>query len=97
MATTKTEQAKQLYLSGDIKGSLKILQTFQREFNKDEKRTIQIAFECLNGKEKFYQSLKIDTINELNKAKELMKKYFDSKTKKESVITIKSLVENKLI
>ena len=69
---TKTEQAVSLWKSGNIKEAFKIFKTFKIGFSKNEKRTIEIAYEVLTGKESFYQSIGIDTFAETNKAKSII-------------------------
>jgi len=45
----------------DYKKALKIAKSFFVEFNKEQQRIIQIAYECLSGKERNYLQLNIDT------------------------------------
>lgn len=58
---TKTAKAKELFSNGKVVESLKIFSTFKVGFTKEEKRTIEIAYESQTGKSNFYQSLGIDT------------------------------------
>lgn len=46
---------------GRRKEAYAILKTFRRGITKDEKRIVEIAYECLTGKESFYRQLGIDT------------------------------------
>ena len=64
---TKTQQALDALNSGHIKVAFRIMKSFSG-FSKDELRVIQIAYECLSGKEAFYQSIGIDTVEMINKA-----------------------------
>lgn len=74
---TKTNNAVQLFKSGNIKEALAIFRTFRIGFTKDERRTLQIASEVLNGMGKFYSDLGIDISLEVSKAKEIViNKYF---------------------
>ena len=43
---TKTEQAKELYLSGQKDKALKVVKTFKKGLTKEEKRLVEIACEC---------------------------------------------------
>lgn len=57
---TKTQRAISLMKHGDVKEAMKIFKTFRLGLSKDEKRTIDIACECLCGNGAFYSSLGID-------------------------------------
>lgn len=52
----KTEKAKALLKAGKFKEALSIIKTFRFGFTKEEKRSIEIAYECLSGHEQFYSS-----------------------------------------
>lgn len=54
---TRTQQARQHVEQGDWKAALSIYKTFRNTFTKDEKRTIEIAYECLAGHSDFYRQL----------------------------------------
>lgn len=54
---TKTAQAIQLMREGKVAKALSIFKTFKMSFDKDERRTIQIASEVMNGMAKFYIGL----------------------------------------
>lgn len=60
MKMSKTAQAVQKLKDGDLKGALSIFSTFKYDFTRDERRTIQIAYESLCGHGAFYHSLGID-------------------------------------
>lgn len=68
MATkTKTEQAIEAFKNGSLKQAFRLILRF-RGFTKEEKRAIQIAYECMAGKESFYVSLGINTEEIIRKA-----------------------------
>lgn len=73
---TKTEKARSFLLSGDYKSCLRILKTFRVGITKAEKRTIEIAYECLSGKDGFYSQLGFNTSQEIEKGKEIAMCYF---------------------
>lgn len=74
--TTKTEKAVNLLKDGRFKEALAIFKTFRIGFTKDEKRSMEIASETLNGSGAFYESIGVDTKEEIRKAKELLKKKY---------------------
>ena len=45
---------------------------FRLDFSKEEKRSIDIAYESLNGHDKFYRSLGIDTDKEIERTRQLL-------------------------
>ena len=61
MINTKTHKAVNLFKQGLIKESLAIFKTFRIGFTREEKRTLEIASDCLNGRSSFYQQIGIDT------------------------------------
>lgn len=58
---SKSEKAKRLFLSGNLKRALAIYKNFRYDFTEEERRSIQIAYESLTGRAPFYKSLGIDT------------------------------------
>ena len=68
----KTEIAVNLLRAGNFIKALSIIKTFRFGFTKDEKRSIEIAYESLLGRDKFYQSIGIDTNKEIEKASQLL-------------------------
>jgi len=60
MKDTKTSKALYLFKQGLIKESLAIFKTFRIGFTREEKRTLEIASECLNGRSSFYNQLGVD-------------------------------------
>ena len=69
---TKVDKVKSLLAAGAFLKALTILKTFRIGFTKDEKRSIEIAYESLLGRDKFYQSIGIDTNKEIEKARQLL-------------------------
>lgn len=65
---TKTQRAIALLRAGDIKEALKIFKTFRLGWSKEEKRTIDIACECLCGNDSFYSSLGVDCCKVVDEA-----------------------------
>ena len=61
MMETKTAKAKNLLVSGNIVGAMKIVKTFKIGITGEERRTIQIAYETMTGNEKFYRQLQLNT------------------------------------
>jgi len=72
MQEKKSEKAKRLFHTGDLKGALSIYKTFPFGFTKEEKRTIEIAHESLSGRESFYQSLGVNTAEMIDRSKEII-------------------------
>ena len=70
---TKTINALRMFRSGDFRGAFSIFSTFRMGFTREETRTLQIASESLRGHAGFYQSLGVDTNEEVSKAKEIIK------------------------
>ena len=58
---TKTSKATALFKQGNIKEALAIFKTFHIGFTKEEKRILEIASDCLNGRSSFYKQIGIDT------------------------------------
>lgn len=58
---TKTEKAKRLFLSGKVKEAMRIFKGFDRQFDKEQLRVLQIAYESMSGHKSFYRALGIDT------------------------------------
>lgn len=64
---TKTDKALAAFKAGDVKQAFRLMFRFHG-FSHEDKRTIQIAYECMAGKREFYSSLGIDTEDIINKA-----------------------------
>jgi len=58
--STKTQKAIDAFKKQDLKGALRIFKGFDHQFAKNELRIIQIAYEVLTGKGKFYKQLGIN-------------------------------------
>lgn len=69
---TKTQQAKAHISKGDWKAALRIFKTFRHEFSRDEKRMVEIAYECITGKAAFYKQLGIDPGTAVETAKSII-------------------------
>jgi hypothetical protein len=69
---TKTSKAVALLKDGRMREALAVFRTFRMGFSRDERRTIQIASETLNGGGQFYQSLGINTDSILEEAKVIL-------------------------
>ena len=77
MMEMKTGKVRSLLKAGELLKALSIIKTFRLGFTKEEKRSIQIAYESLNGHEQFYQLLGIDTEKEIERTRQLLAdKYF---------------------
>lgn len=72
---TKSEILRKEFKSGNIKAALKVFKTFRMSLDKESRRIIEIAYECLTGKEKFYQSLGIDIVQIHLSAIDLLKQW----------------------
>ena len=73
---TKTSRAIRLFEDGRLRDALAIFKTFKIGFSKDEKRTIQIASETLNGYGDMYQRIGIDTALEVQKSISVIKRKY---------------------
>lgn len=73
---TRTSKAIGLFKDGRLRDALAIFKTFKIGFTKDERRTIQIASETLNGSGQFYQRLGIDTALEVQKSITVIKQKY---------------------
>lgn len=65
---TKTQQAINLWEQKKIVPSLKIFKSFKIGVSKDDKRNLEIAYECLTGKRDFYESIQVDVDSTLRNA-----------------------------
>lgn len=77
MPITKTAKAKAYLQSGDIKSCLRILKTFKVGISKDEKRSIEIGYECLSGKDNFYRQIGIDVQAVITQSRDIAIRYFN--------------------
>lgn len=69
---SKTDEAIWLLRNGKLQEALAIISKFRIGFSADEKRTIEIAHECLSGNASFYESIGIDTDEYISKAKDIV-------------------------
>jgi len=69
---TKTEQMKQFFIDGEFKKCLQIACKFKQGFTIDEIKTISRAYEMYSN-ERFFVSIGYNFIDELNKAKQIIK------------------------
>lgn len=72
---TKTEQLRNFFQVGNIKKALGIFKTFKIGITKEQKRTVEIAYETLTGKGNFYSQLGIDTEQKCKEANQILKSY----------------------
>lgn len=68
----KTDKAKAFLKAGRFKESLAIIKTFRLGFSKEERRSIQIAYESLSGHEQFYRTLGIDVDKVIEETRQLL-------------------------
>ena len=69
---TKTSKAVSLFKQGMLKESYAIFKTFRIGFTSQEKRSIEIAYEALNGNNTFYQQIGIDVDKEIQRSKDII-------------------------
>jgi hypothetical protein len=74
MFETKRDIARNLIRKGSTKEAMRIVKTFDQIYSKDEMRILQIAYECLTGKETFYKQIGEDTNKLKNEAECLLQK-----------------------
>lgn len=72
MKDTKTHKALSLFKKGLIKESLAIFKTFRIGFTREEKRTLEIASDCLNGRSLFYQQIGVDIEKTISSSKSII-------------------------
>jgi hypothetical protein len=68
----KTYIATQRLIAGDLRGALAIFRTFRIGFTKEERRTMEIASECLNGHTGFYLSIGISPAEEIARSRTIL-------------------------
>lgn len=71
---TKRNEAKSFIAKGDNKRALRIAKTLDATYSKDECRILEIAYECLTGKDSFYRQLGINVEENKAKAFELLER-----------------------
>lgn len=81
MKPTKRQQLKEYVSQGKTKDALRIAKGLDVTYSKSEIRTLEIAYECLSGKEAFYIQLgenvsmtKNNAISLLSKVKDMSEK-----------------------
>lgn len=74
---SKTVTALHLMREGKVKEALAIFRTFRIGFSKDERRTIQIASEAMNGMAKFYIGLGYNVEQFKTEAIDIVNKKYD--------------------
>lgn len=72
MKNTKTSKALALFEQGLAKESLAIFKTFRIGFTREEKRILEIASDCLNGRSSFYRQLGVDVENTIRSSKSII-------------------------
>lgn len=78
---TKKDQLLDKISKSNWKAALRIAKTFVRDFNKEQQAIIQIAAECLAGKESFYKQLGVDTTIMHNQALNILNQWKIQQTK----------------
>ncbi len=73
----KTERAKAFLKTGRFREALSIITKFRMNFTMEEKRTLQIAYECLVGHSCFYKGIGIDTKKIIAEAKEIIRNKYN--------------------
>ena len=73
---TKRDTARKLIKAGQTKEAMRIVKSFDGIYSKNEMRILQIAYECLTGKESFYKQIGEDTNKLKNEAECLLQKMF---------------------
>ena len=75
---TKTQQAKELFESGDLKGALKLVKGFRMGLTSNQRSALSVGYECLVHPN-FYQQLGKCLETEINKAKAVLAEFFQEK------------------
>lgn len=74
---TKTTELMRYFENGDYRNAFKIFKTFRIGFTKEEKRTIEIAYECLTGNSMFYKQVGISANDMIAKAKNIVRNKYN--------------------
>ncbi len=72
---TKREQCRNFVKIQDWKQAFKLAKGFDALFSKEDIEKLEIAYECLVGKESFYRMLKYDIETILSESKEILITY----------------------
>lgn len=78
MIETKTLKATRLFRSGQVKEALKIVKGFRIGYSPQERRTLEIAYECLSGNRGFYESIGHDAEAVISQAQEIIIKHISN-------------------
>ncbi len=83
---SKRQQVINAVEAKDYKKALKIAKSFTIDFDKEEQRIIQIAYETLCGRDSMFKMLKINTTKMVEDAKKLVDNFGarDSRKTKEA-------------
>lgn len=73
---TKTSKALALFNARKLKEAFRIFKTFRGKFTPEEKRTIEIAYECMTGKYYFYSLLGINAEEVVREAVDIIKSVY---------------------
>ena len=74
---SKTDIAKSLFIQGRVKEAFSIFRTFRLSFTHEERRTIQIASDVLNGHSEFYKQIGVNGDDFVKKAVSLIKNKYN--------------------
>lgn len=72
---TKTQKFKRLFKEKKYKDALRIIKSFRKGLKDDEIRTLNIAWECISGKDSFYSQLGFHPDKIKSEAYEIMLKF----------------------
>lgn len=73
---TKTAKAIALFNAKKFREAFRIFKTFRGKFSPEEKRAIEIAYECMTGKAAFYSMLGIKAEDMVAEALETIKSVY---------------------
>ena len=72
----KTQKFMRLFKEQKYKEALKVIKSFRKGLTSDEKRTLNIAWECISGNDSFYLQLGLHPYKIKNEAYEIMRKFY---------------------
>lgn len=72
---TKTQRAISLYQQGKIKASMALFSRFKIGFTSEQRRVLQIAYECTGDErnDEFYTSIGVDVGSMISQANNIIK------------------------
>lgn len=72
---TKTQRAISLYQQGKIKASMALFSRFKIGFTPEQRRVLQIAYECIGDErnEAFFASIGVDVVSMISQAHRIIK------------------------